>query len=58
MRRSHHGLKLKSHSLCPNCNEPKHPHSVCEACGHYRGKQVIEPTQAAADFDTSFDTEA
>lgn len=27
---------------CPNCNEPKLPHRVCPACGHYKGVEVIE----------------
>ena len=43
MRRSHHALRPVGSSNCPNCDEVKFPHSVCEACGHYRGKQVIEP---------------
>lgn len=43
MRRSHHALKAIGSSLCSNCGEVKLPHCVCEACGHYRGKQVIEP---------------
>ena len=32
---------------CPNCGEPKAPHRVCMACGHYRDEQVVEV--AAAD---------
>lgn len=42
-RRAHHALKAPGMSVCSNCNTAKFPHSVCEACGHYRGKQVIEP---------------
>ncbi len=42
-RRSHHALKAKGISLCPNCGESKLPHMVCAACGHYKGKQVLEP---------------
>ena len=58
MRRSHHALKPTRGSTCPNCGEVKHSHSVCEACGHYRGKQVIEPRHASADFGESFDAES
>lgn len=27
---------------CPKCGEPKRAHIVCQACGTYKGKQVIE----------------
>ena len=43
MRRSHHALKAPGLSTCSNCNEVKRPHVACHACGHYSGKQVIEP---------------
>lgn len=26
---------------CPNCHEPKLPHRVCRACGHYRKEEVL-----------------
>jgi large subunit ribosomal protein L32 len=26
---------------CPKCGEPKRPHTVCEKCGYYKGKEVI-----------------
>ena len=26
---------------CPQCGEYKRPHRVCQACGYYNGKQVI-----------------
>ena len=54
-RRAHHALVAPGMSICPNCNEVKIPHSVCNACGHYRGKQVLEPRRSAAVTDT-FDT--
>ncbi|MBQ47348.1 MAG: 50S ribosomal protein L32 [Zetaproteobacteria bacterium] len=57
MRRSHHALKTPSSSLCSNCNEVKFPHSVCESCGHYRGKQVIEPKQNLG-LDQNLDVDA
>ncbi len=58
MRRSHHALKPRLGSSCPNCGEVKHAHSVCEACGHYRGKQVIEPRRASLGVEDTFDTES
>jgi len=53
-RRAHHALKAAGLSFCANCNSAKFPHSVCEACGHYRGKQVIEP-KANLGIDSSFE---
>jgi len=40
MRRSHHALVPAAHNECPNCGEPKRPHHVCGACGHYDGREV------------------
>ncbi len=42
MRRSHHALRAPGMSVCSNCNEAKHPHMVCGACGHHRGRQVMD----------------
>ena len=28
-------------STCPNCKEPILPHTMCKACGHYRGREVV-----------------
>ena len=30
-------------SVCPNCHEKKLPHRVCPHCGHYKGREVVEP---------------
>ncbi|HRJ61264.1 MAG TPA: 50S ribosomal protein L32 [Azospirillaceae bacterium] len=46
MRRSHHALGAQSYGECPNCGELKRPHHVCESCGHYDGREVVD--QAAA----------
>lgn len=56
MRRAHDAMTPPGASVCPNCNEIKHPHSVCESCGHYRGKQVIEPKASKAS-EQSFEIE-
>lgn len=43
MRRSHHAIEYTSAvESCPSCGEPKLRHRMCEACGTYRGKQVVE----------------
>ena len=44
MRRSHHALESQARVECPNCGELKRPHHVCEACGYYREREVIEVT--------------
>jgi len=41
-RRSHHALKKLTLSLCPHCKEPVLPHMVCQNCGYYKGRQVID----------------
>jgi large subunit ribosomal protein L32 len=30
---------------CSNCGTPKVLHRACQNCGHYRGRQVIEPSE-------------
>ena len=41
-RRSHHALKVANIVGCKNCGAMKTPHRVCDACGHYRGKKVLQ----------------
>lgn len=41
MRRAHHALKPVNVAECPNCGEFKLPHHVCQACGHYNGREVV-----------------
>ena len=40
MRRSHHRLRPVNVSECPSCGEFKLPHHICQACGHYNGREV------------------
>lgn len=41
-KRAHHAKKPKSLSTCSNCQAPKMPHVVCQACGTYNGIVVIQ----------------
>ncbi|MES3630555.1 MAG: 50S ribosomal protein L32 [Longimonas sp.] len=46
-RRSRYYNSLKAPQLmeCNNCGNPKVMHRACKFCGHYRGRQVVEPTE-------------
>jgi large subunit ribosomal protein L32 len=35
-------LALPAKSNCPQCGAAKLPHRVCNNCGTYRGRQVID----------------
>jgi large subunit ribosomal protein L32 len=41
LRRSQDFLKVKSSSRCPHCGASILPHRICDACGYYRGKQIL-----------------
>ncbi len=42
-RRGHDSLKVEAFHECSNCGELKRPHNLCTACGHYNGRQILEP---------------
>ena len=42
-RRSHDALKVEAFHECGNCGELTRPHNMCQACGHYNGRLVMEP---------------
>nr|GFD54585.1 hypothetical protein [Tanacetum cinerariifolium] len=41
MRRGHDSLTVASFQECPNCGELKRPHNLCNACGHYNGREIV-----------------
>ena len=41
-RRTGDALSLPSFVECPQCHGPKPPHRVCQACGYYDKKRVIQ----------------
>jgi large subunit ribosomal protein L32 len=40
-RRTHYKLKPPSLSRCPQCQEIKVPHRVCDHCGYYKSTEVV-----------------
>ena len=40
-RRMHIYLEGKKTSDCPKCGKPVLSHTVCESCGYYKGREVI-----------------
>ena len=42
MRRSHLALKTVNVVSCPNCGEPRLPHNMCNTCGMYNGRQILQ----------------
>ncbi len=41
-RRSHHALKEPSLSKCSHCGSRKQNHRLCEQCGFYKDRKVID----------------
>ncbi len=41
-RRAQWKSQPPTYSACPQCGRAKLPHRVCQNCGYYRGRQVIE----------------
>jgi len=43
MRRAHDALKFTAAvESCDSCGELKLRHRICESCGTYRGRQMVE----------------
>ncbi len=40
--RSHHALKKAVHTPCARCKQAVLPHIVCQNCGYYKGRQIID----------------
>ena len=41
-RRSHLRLKAQTLSRCAKCGNTTMPHMMCDNCGTYRGKQIVD----------------
>jgi large subunit ribosomal protein L32 len=42
LRRGHHAAASVRPQACPRCSSPKLAHRVCDSCGYYGGKKVVE----------------
>jgi len=40
-RRAHDALKTINLVQCSNCGEMRLPHTVCDSCGYYQGREII-----------------
>ena len=54
-RRSHHSQFAVNSTECPNCGEFNLPHHICNSCGYYNKKEIIDKTESSEDSD--LDTE-
>jgi large subunit ribosomal protein L32 len=41
-RRTHWKLADPQLGTCSHCKSPKPAHTVCQVCGYYKGRQVME----------------
>lgn len=40
-RRSHLNIDRPAVAICPNCKSTVKPHTLCQKCGYYKGKQIL-----------------
>ena len=40
--RSHHALSAARFVRCSHCNQPVRSHVMCDNCGYYAGRQVVD----------------
>ena len=45
-RRAHDSLGIPNLTECGNCHQKMLPHRVCPHCGQYRGRQVLDVSEA------------
>jgi len=41
-KRAHHAKKPRSIDSCSKCSSPKLPHTICQACGCYNDRKILE----------------
>ena len=45
-RRSHLALKPTGLTRCPQCHNPRLPHTACQVCGYYKGPEAVAVKRA------------
>ena len=40
--RSHHAIRHAALAACDRCGQSRPPHTLCQNCGYYAGRQVID----------------
>lgn len=40
-RAAHHALKKTTLATCTKCHKPILPHTACNSCGYYKGKNIF-----------------
>jgi len=40
-RRAHNALTKLAFAVCPKCGETVLPHTLCENCGTYQGRELV-----------------
>lgn len=48
-RRTHYKIEAPQVLSCSNCGAPVMRHRICEACGSYRGRTIINKTVAVVE---------
>ncbi len=41
-RRTHYKATMPTWTTCSSCGEPTRPHHICQKCGNYNKREVIE----------------
>jgi len=41
-RRQHQYIEGMASVLCPKCSQPVLPHTLCQNCGYYKGREIID----------------
>ncbi len=48
-RRMHYYVSAPALGTCRKCGKPKKPHTVCDYCGYYRDREVIDVLKGMGD---------
>ncbi len=46
-RRAHDAKPIRQTAICPTCSQAILTHAICDNCGSYQGRQVMEVKQGA-----------